>query len=301
MNKIYVHIFSFDRPAQLNLLLDSIAEYDKQKRFLITVQYCFSKEAFFNGYEILKLRFPKINFINEKRYKNSKRINPFFGSVLFNVLLWLRNKRFRYAGSNFRKLLTDSVNTAATDYCMFLTDDSLFYSDIEIDENLLSLILKNVTFSYSLALGTNISDGPIVEEKGWFFCDLVDKESGSPWTYPFSVDGRIYGRKYMLNLLERISFSNPNTFESVMVLFNRYLKGFKKVYFNKKSALIGFELNRVQQVYMNNSLGYDAEKINKYYLKGYFLKIHFNMESVSQFRPEIIKLTLQRNGEVVIL
>lgn len=65
------------------------------------------------------------------------------------------------------------------------------------------------------------------------------------------------------------------------------------MYSNNKSVLIGFELNRVQNVNYNNNLNISNELLNSYYLKGYKLEIIFDLPEIHLFRPEIqcVKVT----------
>jgi hypothetical protein len=158
MSKISVLIFSFDRPAQLHLLLESIKTYDVEQRFVVTVQYCYSSQDFLKGYTMVIDHFPGLAFVKETRYLKPVVINPFFGYPFFNIPVWAKHKRFRYAASDFRQLLINTISKSSSEYCMFLTDDSLFYRNIQVEEEILKLVSADPSAGYSLALGGNIKE-----------------------------------------------------------------------------------------------------------------------------------------------
>ncbi len=301
MQKVYVHIFSFNRAAQLHLLLDSIAAWDKQNQLEVTVQYGCSNALFEKGYTLLMDHFPAVQFIKETAYASPKLNNPLTGHAWFNLMFWLRHKRFKYASSDFRKIMVDSFKNVTARYSMFLTDDSLFFRELDISAEALSQLDKDPLSAYSLTLGKNIGGGKYREENSFISWDLTDNEHGDVWKYPFSVDGRIYQTKLLYQLIRKIVFTNPNTFEALLVVFNKFIKVFKKIYAPKESILIGFELNRVQQVYNNNDLGIDTAEINAYYLKGYRLAIDFEKEKINTFRPRINSIKLYQAEKVISL
>jgi hypothetical protein len=55
---------------------------------------------------------------------------------------------------------------------------------------------------------------------------------------------------------------------------------------NQKSCLLGFELNRVQQIINNHNLNIDASFLNEKFLNGYRLDINFDASSIHHFRPQ---------------
>jgi hypothetical protein len=289
MSPIKTHIFSFDRPAQLNMLLDSIVTFDTYKQLKVYVQYSYSNEEFKLGYEKLKLKFEMVVFIEEER-TNKKITNPFIGNFIFNVALWCRNWRFRYKSSNFRSILLDSLRDSSSDYFMFLTDDSVFYGEILISEVILSELGKNKLSAYSLATGENINGSIYKRKNNIIYWGTSEKSSNPFWTYPFSVDGRIYYRKDLQSISKNLIFSNPNSYETIMVLYHRFFNNFKLIFSNRISSLIGFELNRVQTTYLNNNLQIDHYLINQFYLKDFKLSINFDSTQIDKFRPDIIDI-----------
>jgi hypothetical protein len=296
MEKIKTVIFSFNRPAQLDNLLDSIEKFDINKKLDVIILYSFSDENLKKGYDLLILKYPNSIFTKEERYLNPKTANPFFGSFIFNLAIWIKNFRYRNVNSNFKKLLLGLIEVGDYKYIMFLTDDSQFYDEIKIKKEILEQIAKDKSCSYSLSLGSNIDGYDIYNINNVFTLTNNNDENNNDWTYSFSVDGRIYSRDFMYSISQKLIFSNPNTFESIIVKYNVFNRCFRKVFFNTKSCLVGFELNRVQNVYSNNNLKIDEMKINKYYLDGYNLVVKYNKEEINTFRPQILDVRMVRNN-----
>lgn len=295
MELIKTHIFSFDRPAQLYLLLESIQKHDTYKRLSLFVQYTFSNAEFKKGYERVKGEFSEVIFKNENRI-NKKYNNPFIGNVLFNVALWVKNWRFRFKYSDFREVFFSNLNEADYKFLMFLTDDSIFYREIIIQDEILTKLTSNRYLTYSLATGKNITGGSYLETDSYLFWNLNTPSRNSFWSYPFSVDGRIYVKNNLKQISQKVIFSNPNSFETVMVLYHKYFNIFSTIYSNKQSSLIGFELNRVQAVYLNNNMNIDHNLINKYFNQNYKLEIVYEKTMIVTFRPKIIEVNMVHNN-----
>jgi hypothetical protein len=296
--KLKTIIFSFNRPAQLSLLLSSIKTFDLGSNFDVTVLYTYNDEKIKQGYNKVKSMFSNHDFIEEARFKTEKTNSPFIGNLFYNSLLWLKNKRFRHSKSNFRQILLSLLNDDDYKYVMFLTDDSLFYNTIEIDKNILSRINDYNGDAYSLALGKNIEGAEIEYENDIPFTS-TQKKSDNVWYYPFSVDGRIYATKFIYSLSKKLLFSNPNTYESIMVNYNNYFKKFNTIYVNHNSSLVGFELNRVQNIYNNNHIDIDYKIINDYFIDDFKLKIDFNTAVVSSFRPSVKDVLMIKDSEEI--
>ena len=301
MELIKTHIFSFDRPAQLELLLSSIRQNDVNRQLSVAVQYAYSAPAFQEGYNILKERFPEIVYLNEEHYESRNTINPLHGDWIFNTYLWLRNYRFRFYSSNFRDVLLSSLFNTDNEYVMFLTDDSIFYREIKLNNYILNIIKESPESAYSLALGKNIKGGKYQESPEHISWDLKRRNFSGIWYYPFSVDGRIYNKGMILENLQKLSFTNPNTFEAIMVLYHKHKNIFAKILANYESSLVGFELNRVQNTYLNNNIGLDHHEINDYYLRAFKLNIDFDLTAVDKFRPDIRSVYLSNGLKLISL
>jgi hypothetical protein len=75
--------------------------------------------------------------------------------------------------------------------------------------------------------------------------------------------------------------------EANVAFYSSRRKLFSTVYAASENCLVGFELNRVQQIVNNHNLNIDPEKLNSYFLDGYQLNIDFQQAGDFQFRPAI--------------
>jgi hypothetical protein len=301
MKKINTIIFSYNRAAQLDFLLQSIIRFDEYERLSVVVQYLTTNKKYEDGYEILIKKYPGITFTKEFIYANKKLANPLKGFIIFNSFFWLYNKRYRYYNSNYRSLLISNLKESNSQYVMFLTDDSCFYSKIRIEETVLAESVRSKGDSFSLVLGLNIKRFKPYPSNDYFKWQIDKKYPDKIWNYPFSVDGRIYNRDYILKYINKLSFTNPNTFESLMVISNRVTSAFKMISLNHAGCLIGFELNRVQNTFNNNNLNIDTNLINDYFLNGYELVIDFEEKGIHEFRPKVRCVYMKRGNENKII
>jgi hypothetical protein len=299
--KIFTQIFSFDRPAQLCLLLESINKYDKEKVLDVSIQYRCSGPAIHEGYEKLIAKHKNYCFIEEGSFSSPKLINPLHGYLYFNLLHWLSHKRYRYQKSDFRAILLKSLKNNPYPFIIFLTDDCLFYKDILINSEITRLISQHNSLSYSLALGKNIKGGCFTEMKDHLSWKYNDEHEGRRWRYPFSVDGVIYNSQLISKLVSKTEFANPSTFETLLVGLNKEKKVFVNGFANKESCIVGFELNCVQNTFINKQMGIDPIKMNDAFLKDFNLNIEFYRENVSDYRPEVLKVSMQKDGEPEII
>jgi hypothetical protein len=232
------------------------------------VQYAFSNHNFQKAYKQLILKYIDIVFVQEDRFEKAKITNPLTGSFLFNLYVWITNYRFRKCKSNFRTKLIQSISDSDYKYFMFLTDDSLFYKNIDIQNKLLNMLNTSTGSAYSLIFGKNIFGGKFKQTDTHLEWDVDSKSTQNIWTYA-------------------VLFTNPNTFEGIMVAYNASRNVFTKVYSNLQSCLIGFELNKVQTEYDNNHIDVDHNQMNDLYLSGYQLDIEVDQDSIFSFHPTI--------------
>lgn len=279
-------IFSFDRPMQLSLLLDSLLEFDQNKQLEVNILYAFSSSEFEKGYNVLKEKHIKYRWIEELRYKE-RFVIPTLPLYYHNYYWWLKFRYNRWVGSNFKTQVISLLSNSKNKFVMFLTDDSLFYSSVEINPAVLSEIaLYPQRISYSLRHGTNIVGGKFEELADRIIWQLTSTHSHPEWSYPFSVDGHIYDKEIIRQSFETVIFKNPNTLESHVACYVKEHRLLNTVIANQKSCLLGFELNRVQQIVNNHNLNIDASFLNEKFLIGFRLEINFDASSIHHFRPQ---------------
>lgn len=299
---ITVVVFSFDRAFQLDLLLDTIAKYDIHQILEVHVLYSVSNEAFLQGYTSLQQKHRDCYWHQEYVYEGNKFVWPILPGYLHNYYWWIKYKHNRYVKSNFKSCLQNLLQESGHKTIMFLTDDSIFFKDIIIEPGLLNRVVADPNeYCYSLRHGTNLNGGCYSENAFGIEFNRENKHTHPEWSYPFSVDGHIYGTEAIIRLFSRIIFKNPNTLEGNAAYYVKTHKLFTNMVANKNSCLLGFELNRVQTIVNNNNLNISNEYLNELYLNGYKLKINSHLPSIHNFRPEIINVIAEKDNDIILV
>lgn len=236
-------IFSKDRPAQLDLLLESMNKYCNSWRAEYNVIYTFSSSAFKEGYEKVIHKYKEFNFIKQEN----------FSLQLLDII-----KKSKIIG--------------------LITDDSLFYK-----ESKQPFLDDVGVYSCRYGLNTVMQDPfnktyqPILNK---FTTESETIKWNSLWYHPLnnygfqcSMDGHFYKSK---NLLEMINFefSNPSQLESN--LFNRRQIINPWIRSEKESSLVNIPLNNAGGY--TNFIQANLEEINKKYLEG--KKIKYKIDKI---------------------
>lgn len=215
-------IFSFDRPMQLSLLLESI-KINADKSLNISVLYKYSNEEFNKGYEILKSRFPYVNWVEE---------------------------------IDFKKQTLELIQTDSEFTC-FLVDDDIFFEPFNAEDIINALNENESIFCFSPRQGLNTkkcytlkSDNIILPDKEddkFIYWDWTKRYADAG--YPLSLDGHIFRSKEIVKLIKKVSFSNPNTLEGGLQMFDNFPKEIMFAY--KHSCLVNSPNNIVNTTYPN--------------------------------------------------
>lgn len=299
LNMINCIIFSFDRAMQLDLLLTSIIQHDLSKLLNLKVIYTTSDQDFEKGYELLKNKFKDVQWYKEVKSKE-RFVWPVFHFYWRNYYWWFKYKYNRHIKSNFKPLVISILESTNNQFVMFLTDDSLFIKPIIFDISTFKTEEQDsIAFSYSLRHGKNISGGIYSEQANLINWKLKDDHINPEWSYPFSVDGHIYHQKSLLEILKKIIFHNPNTLEGNIACYANDKNLFQQSFGNKQSCLLGFELNRVQELFPNNNLNVSKKTLNTLFLKGYKLNLDYTLHYPHPFRPELNEVIAKKRNHIV--
>jgi hypothetical protein len=247
-NPFVTVIFSFNRPAQLDLCLTTNEKYcvEKNARNEI-VLYKTSNERYEKAYQKVIEEHPKVQFLKETTFKLD----------LYEVI---KKKR----------------------YVLFLVDDCIFtrkYSTsaisnfLDICDGALGFSLRlgtNTEFCYPLYVKNNI---PYMQKLGSNIYGFSWKEAGDgDFSYPLELSSSVYRVKDIKAVIEGPHYSNPNQLE--WILYN-YIPEL-----SNKAFLLSYEtspafcnpVNRVQTE-NNNRVGlnpqYTIEKLLELYEEGY--------------------------------
>ena len=267
---IQIIVFSFNRALQLDALLASVQQHWRKTAHRLAVLYNTSNDEFQTGYKILEKKYPQYQFIKET---NGKRRYPCKDYLsFFNLKKLVRYKHCRYEKSNFRDLLTKIVTESAYRQIMFLTDDSIFIREVEINDDILEWINQDPNQnSFSLRLGQSINTpqkqlpSPIRNIISW---DYSDYDKSNNWGYRFSVDGHIYSRQLILKLINNIIFNNPSTLEAHLHNYTYIHNLLNKGKTGTEPYLLSYPINMVQTIVNNKSLGVSETLLNEYFLHG---------------------------------
>lgn len=223
-------IFSKNRSSQLHLLLESLEKNSKDLFDVIFVLYTYTEKYYFNGYNKIIEKFPKVSFIVE---------DNFFNDTM--------------------KLVSDS----SFEYTTFMVDDNVFYSELPVNRekifNLFNDQNKPIScFSLRLGLNCNYSHPANLPytignyETVGDFIKVDINEQKVDFAYPLSVDGHIFKTDFIKSCLSSVGlFTNPNSLESkLQYVLNRIDKN---MCFFKESVLVGIPNNIVNNTHNNRS------------------------------------------------
>jgi len=298
--KITTIIFSYNRAVQLNMLLESITKYDHKKQLELQIVYRYSNADFHEGYLKLKGQY-NIGW-HEEHMSKKHYVLPVFPLYWRNYFWWLKYKYIKWVDSDFRNIVSSILKSSTNDNVMFLTDDSLFIRDIELQSKVLHEIRHEpLATAYSLRHGMNIYGGVFEKKERLIKWDRYYNHHSNEWSYSFSLDGHIYSKEALIKKMNRIIFKNPNTLEGNMACYANEKKLFVNHYANLNSCLVGFELNRVQSINNNHNLNIDYQKLNILYLNGYKLGLTYSLEEPHLFRPSLINVFAYNEKERIEL
>ena len=268
-------IFSKNRACQLDLLLRSI-ELNAPDLDEIHVLYHATEQSFFDGYEIVRERFPWVYFAKQNDFE-----------------------------IDTRNLLKNWVD----DYVCFFVDDNIIYRPILLIDDYLDQLFAEVPLlsCFTLRLGKNtvIQDvynniptefpdqmfyGSILETKTLLWYWTTIKTFGD-FGYPFSVDGHIYKIQDILPLLD-YKFENPNAFEG---RFDKNKLRTNMMTCFEQSALVNNPINLVGS--SNNNAGrwwgHTLEELNEKYLENYQISLNNIMSTKVIAAHQEMEITFQ--------
>jgi len=254
-------IFSKDRPLQLDLCLSSIRDLFPQSSHNIVI------------------------------YNNSHEYNNAYSTVASehqDVDFW----------PQFPSLFKDiqvAIESSDNEYICFFTDDCFVYDSIEINPSQFKEIFDWPSLAcLSLRLGMNIckrqngssyeNDSLILVSKvnDFFITQKSVYRYGSYWSYSLSVDGHIYRKKDILEMVDELIYlekikkwqQTPNEFEAALQRF--WTTSQDIIAFFDRSKVVNSPNNRVQETIENRSgdqYPYCKNHLMQLYLSGYRIKL----------------------------
>lgn len=219
-------IFSRNRPAQLEALLDSlhtnIAAYDALCKTDVILRSDFQDAT--NGYHILADLYPSIDFTLE---------------------------------GNFKETVNRLIDDTAYKGILLLCDDEIFYRPINLFDTMLELnrdfyLKDRLWFNYALRLGLNtrfcytqqqFQNVPTTCRTG--FMDWHWRDAQFDFAYPWSVTGTLWSRPMLRCALAAVQrdWHSPNTLEGALMTST---VSAPRMLAPKLSVCFSVPLNRVQ-------------------------------------------------------
>ena len=300
---VQIIAFSFNRAMQLDALLTSLIEKWKAPKYKIDVVYNYTTDEFGKGYEFLEQKFKKkaVTLHKESTLKSDKVTF----SEIFVIDNWVRLYRYpklRNPISDFRSILINIIEQTIAENVMFLTDDSMFISDVDIPiEDLNWINEKPEHRQFSLRLGKGESILPATIDVNDTYCQWNMYAHSKSWGYPFSVDAHLYNKHFILKLFKKLLFYNPSTLEGYIVGTVRRHKLLAEGRCFTDIKMLTFPINIVQTCVDNLSQNVSVEMLNKRYLEGETLKyiVKSNLEPPKQYTDKL--LFTDRNGKEIII
>ena len=246
-------IFSKDRPAQLDLCLNSIKKNFPDSKHNIVI------------------------------YNNSQDFADSYRTVQkehSDVLFWPQ-------GPSLFKDTYAAIASAKYDHVCFFTDDDICFAEVpSIPYE--AIFTESYVTCVSLRLGLNICqrshEGDISSDKvgeHYINGDIISWPRtsylyGSYWSYSLSVDGHIFRKEDMTNMIDELCYlesrykwgHTPNVLESELQRFWTTSPNFMIA--PKSSVVVNSPNNRVQESHPENRAG-DSHAADSYFLLGKYL------------------------------
>ena len=229
-------IFSKDRAAQLDALLRSIQEnFVNYKAFKFNVLYTYSCDFYKQGYQLVKSRFPEVDFILEAYFKGdtSKIIQD--------------KNRFTMFGHDDTIFINKFDTTSST------------FSSFVRGQDVVSLSLwMHPGMTHSYGKGCRIDLPEFAADGSW----MLTGQRGD-WGKPFSTNFNIFKTKDVINVIRHEEYISVNLLEWFI----------SRVNFKKERALcfsapivVNIPVNSVQSVTMNRAAEISLDHCNVQYL-----------------------------------
>ena len=289
--KISVIIFTYKRAILLEEVLKSIFLNFKNKTLPIYVIYHYEKNHALS-YNILIKRWKKRGVVFYKR-KELGVGNLFFLCVRrpLNFLWLIRWPDILKKYNNFKFLLESIIRKISTENLTFVTDDQIFYSKTVIPDRATKFLLdskKDYFYRYFTGdhfkgynrLYKNLGIKYYKYKNKFFFFSWSSKgkiNKYSPlWKYRFTVEGTIYNKHAILELLKPMIYHNPITLEAIGLWEARFRNFFRFGLSSKNRTAAGYQINSVQNHVVHPNNNFDTNLLMKAFLKGY--KIYINQK-----------------------
>lgn len=253
-------IFSKDRPAQLDLLLRSMKQnapaFAENCRVILR-----DGEEYAASYAICEREHREVIFDRER------------------------------PEAGFQWLVGHWLRVLAGAKVAFFVDDDVIYRPLPVAHPAAFLDLFPATLCFSLRLGRNTTEcyplrcsqeQPLSSVLGYDFIawDWRDTTTQHDFAYPASLDGHIFRRDWLLEMLRDEPFTNPNQLEEALVAACRATVWPNMVASFAESVLVGIPANSVSSTHGSNRSGEKNPRTVEYLNEGYLAGRRLSLDSV---------------------
>lgn len=311
-NKITPIFFTHKRALQLDASLKSAKKnffnMDNQNIHVIIHENDNHKKA----YEILKKNFEDFNI----NYYHRKKISFFNLKILLRPLnyLWLLKwKTIISQFNNFKFILEDIIKNSKNEFITFIPDDQIFFEKTIVPIKALQILRENKnTHYYRFFTGNNMNDefslpknmkvkNFVSDGINFFQYSNSDKNAFSVWKYRFTIEGTVFHRDGLLNLLIPFIYHNPITLEGIGLWESRFRKIFNFGLSTNRRSSATYQINNVQKLVDTPSSNFDVDYLMKLYMDGYRLEYDYDEFLTNEMNIVPKQLKLNKEGSFKIL
>lgn len=242
---IHTIVFSKNRAAQLDQLLQSIDRRAAGTLNPIDVLWTATSWDYMRGYHTCQKQFPNVKFTHEH---------------------------------SFQQQLTETLHRSPHDHIAFLCDDDLVTRPFTDNPSPAFLLSNKQILAVSLRLGTNTTNCyplnrpqhtppflfAIRDAKIWNW-----RGADGDWGYPGSLDGHVFRRSTILDLLATSTYTGPNRLEETLAHQLEHSNHPNLMACYKRNVITGCPLNLVNTTHTRNrNAGQNPAALNNLYLEG---------------------------------
>ena len=170
---------------------------------------------------------------------------------------------------DFRDQVIEAVKNSS-EACAFLVDDIIFKEKFNPSVPKSVLDANQSAFCFSLRLGLHLdycfpTDSKMTVPNGNVFEGMFAWQwqgASFDWGYPLSVDGHVFRKDQMLEIIGSIPFRNPNELESNMQAIIHHFSLPPHCISFIRSPLLNVPMNRVQDEFKNRCLDVSVETLH---------------------------------------
>jgi hypothetical protein len=310
MQKVTLVLFTYNRAIILDSVLSSIFKNFKNVPDRIHIIYHYNKKHELS-YEILKEKWKKFNIQFHIR-KNISILNFFLLIFLrpLNIIWLLRWPAIIKNSNDFKFILERIIEKSRNNFITMVTDDQIFFEKTKIPNFIFERLTCEKKTFYRFFTGNHFKDEHKIYENlkienfenvkpKVFKWNLTDRFAFASWKYRFTIDGTIYKKNDLLELIKPIIYHNPITLEAIG-LWESKLRGFFKYgYSAQKRTAAHYQINNVQKLVINQCSNFDPQVLMKAYELGYRLKINKKEFIKNKFNILPVKLNLYKKNKVI--